>query len=58
MPSPMKEKKQLSMREELAYIVELVAKDGLPGPRDLDAALDAIVAVFKLFQGRLDEEGD
>lgn len=29
-------------REEVANILETVAKDGLPGPRDLDVALDAI----------------
>lgn len=31
-----------SQREEIARILETVAKDGLPGPRDLDVALDAI----------------
>lgn len=29
-------------REEIARILEAVAKDGLPQPRDLDVALDAI----------------
>ena len=29
-------------REEIARILEIVAKDGLPGPRDLDVAIDAI----------------
>jgi hypothetical protein len=29
-------------RGEIAVILETVAKDGLPGPRDLDVALDAI----------------
>lgn len=29
-------------REEIARILEVVARDGLPGPRDLDVALDAI----------------
>ena len=33
-------------REELARILELVAKDGLDGPRDLDVALDAILTIF------------
>lgn len=33
-------------REEIARIVEIVAKDGLPGPRDLDVALDAIEAAL------------
>ena len=34
-----------AVREELARIVEMIARDGLPGPRDLDVALDAILAV-------------
>lgn len=42
------EKKQLvtaeDIREELARIVEMVAADGLPEPRDLDSAIDAILA--------------
>lgn len=29
-------------REEWASIIEQVARDGLPGPRDLDVALDAL----------------
>ena len=29
-------------REEIARILEIVARDGLPEPRDLDVALDAI----------------
>lgn len=33
-------------RAELAEIVEKVASEGLPGPKDLDAALDAILTVF------------
>ena len=33
-------------RAELAAILEIVAKDGLDGPRDLDVALDAILSVF------------
>ena len=33
-------------REEIARILEIVSKDGLPGPRDLDAALDAIQAAL------------
>lgn len=33
-------------REELARILEIVAKDGLDGPRNLDVALDAILSVF------------
>lgn len=31
------------VRDELARIVETVAQDGLPEPRDLDVALDAIL---------------
>jgi hypothetical protein len=33
-------------RQEIAEILEIVAKDGLPGPRDLDVALDAIQSVL------------
>ena len=33
-------------QEELARILEIVAKDGLDGPRDMDVALDAIGFVF------------
>lgn len=29
-------------RAEIAVVLETIAKDGLPGPRDLDVALDAI----------------
>lgn len=32
------------LREELSDILETVGKDGLPGPRDLDVALDAILS--------------
>lgn len=31
-------------REEVAIILETIAKEGLPKPRDLDVALDAIEA--------------
>lgn len=31
-----------AQRAEVARILEIVARDGLPGPRDLDVALDAI----------------
>lgn len=34
-------------RETLAWIVDKIAHDGLPGPRDLDVALDAIIATFE-----------
>jgi len=33
-------------RSEVARILEIVASDGLPGPRDLDAALDAIEQAY------------
>lgn len=32
-------------RDALAEIVERVAAEGLPGPRDLDSALDAILSL-------------
>ena len=31
-----------AQRDAIAKILETVARDGLPGPRDLDVALDAI----------------
>jgi hypothetical protein len=31
-------------REEVAEVLEVVARDGLPEPRDLDVALDAIAS--------------
>lgn len=34
-------------RAEVARVLEIVAKDGLPGPRDLDGALDAIEQALK-----------
>jgi ADP-heptose:LPS heptosyltransferase len=33
-------------RDEVARILETAVKDGLPGPRDLDAALDAIEQAY------------
>lgn len=36
-----------SRREAVANILETVAKDGLPGPRDLDVALDAIESAYQ-----------
>ena len=33
-------------RDELARILEMIATDGLPHPRHLDAALDAIEDIF------------
>ena len=35
-------------REEIARILEMIAKEGLPHPRNLDAALDAIADVIPL----------
>lgn len=35
-------------RDEIAKILETVAKDGLPHPRDLDVALDAIESAYML----------
>ena len=35
-----------AQREEIARILELVAAEGLPHPRNLDAALDAIAEIF------------
>lgn len=35
------------LRDSIADIVERVAKEGLPGPRDLDVALDAIECAIK-----------
>lgn len=32
------------LREELAEVVGTVGQDGLPGPRDLDVAVDAILS--------------
>lgn len=34
------------VRDELARIVETVAQEGLPEPRDLDVALDAILCTI------------
>ena len=34
-------------RDEVARILGIVAKDGLPGPRDMDVALDAIEAAIQ-----------
>lgn len=43
------------LREEIARILEIVARDGLPGPRDLDVALDAIESALNAYSGS--EEG-
>lgn len=37
-----------SRRDEVARILEIVATDGLPGPRDLDVAIDAIEAALQV----------
>lgn len=34
-------------RDEIAAILATIARDGLPGPRDLDVALDAIGSCMK-----------
>jgi len=33
-------------REQLAYILETISKEGLSHPRDLDVAIDAIQELF------------
>jgi len=35
-----------AQREEVARILEQIAAEGLPHPRNLDAALDAIAEIF------------
>lgn len=35
-----------AQREEIARILEMIAAEGLPHPRNLDAAIDAITDVF------------
>lgn len=45
-----------SQREEIAKILETIARDGLPGPRDLDVALDAIEAAMPTHIGDAAEE--
>ena len=35
------------IRAKIAQILETIAHDGLPGPRDLDVALDAITCTFR-----------
>ena len=35
-----------AQREEIAHILEQIAAEGLPHPRHLDAALDAIAEIF------------
>lgn len=43
-------------REEIARILETVARDGLPGPRDLDVALDAIFCTIAASPWALKED--
>lgn len=42
LPDPVPEE----AREEIASVLEQVARDGLPQPRDLDAAIDAILSIL------------
>lgn len=37
----------MSIREEIAEILEQIAEEGMPHPRNLDAALDAIEWIIK-----------
>lgn len=36
----------MNRRDDLASILEVIAKDGLSGPRDLDVAIDAIDCIY------------
>jgi len=46
-------------RDELALILGTVARDGLPGPRDLDVALDAIISSIEIDLGTPEDiQGD
>ncbi len=42
LPNPVPEE----AREEIASVLEQVARDGLPQPRDLDVAIDAILSIL------------
>ena len=42
----MSDDQEEKLREELAEILKTVAKEGLPHPRDLDVALDAVISMF------------
>ncbi|MBA8881645.1 hypothetical protein [Phyllobacterium myrsinacearum] len=44
------------LRREIAEILEIIAKDGLPGPRDLDVALDAIECSIRAHNKLSDQE--
>lgn len=37
----------MSLRDEIAEILEQIAEEGMPHPRHLDAALDAIECTIK-----------
>lgn len=43
---------KVTRRDELARILEIVAADGLPQPKDLDVALDAIDAVEVAYKSK------
>lgn len=47
-----------AQREAIAKVLETVAQDGLPEPRDLDVALDAIEAVLDEWPPRIHLELD
>lgn len=49
----------MSKRDELAEIIETVAREGLPEPRDMDVAIDAILCALGLGDdGELVGSGD
>jgi len=37
---------QDSQREAVVQILQIIQKEGLPNPRDIDAAADAIMGIF------------
>lgn len=45
-------------RDEVARILRIVAADGLPGPRDLDVALDAIEAALNTADDPVDDDAE
>ena len=42
-------------RNEIAKVLKVVAEDGLPGPRDLDAALDHIESIMEVTKEEADD---
>jgi hypothetical protein len=46
------------LRDDVADVLTTIAKDGLPGPRDLDVALDAIFESFKAYGWREPRDDD